>query len=409
MPLMNKFLPKPQHIRVGEVFDSPNAFSNEVQMYCTRDAEAGMLLYQQYIKLPDLTARCKAEDIVAGMVVDVMLQARLSTKSIARAVVVQISGRVRHGGLHLSKIRFLLRVTEVANADGAAHFPLSESHRCACGQHEHGKIRNVCSIKCLRDFGEVPFTMIETCHRLRPVPGASVENEEESQPPEEEPELPEPAAAAPVVETVEDDKEEDSIDDTLPRGLIDDDNDSSVDSSESEFKGEMEPEMGDAGLSKEEIDALDATLDMADEELRYDDSFVSPQLEYEEEERNEDQQPTTSEQTAFLEGLDETIAKIINDANDLAEQGTPDELHQWIFSRVLGDGFHLMDRVKVPMRHDFKAAYFRALRAALFIHDSGDLERVKRVLQKKNQKLSHVLAWKYSYIEYRHPTSCMLE
>jgi hypothetical protein len=53
---LNKFLPKPQHIRVGEVFDSPNAFSNEVQMYCARDAEAGMLLYQQYIKLPDLTA-----------------------------------------------------------------------------------------------------------------------------------------------------------------------------------------------------------------------------------------------------------------------------------------------------------------------------------------------------------------
>ena len=83
------------------------------------------------------------------------------------------------------------------------------------------------------------------------------------------------------------------------------------------------------------------------------------------------------------------------------EQGTPDESHQWIFSRVLGDGFHLMDHVKVPMRHDFKAAYFRALRAALFIHDSGDLERVKRVLQKKNQKLSHVLAWKYSYIALR--------
>jgi hypothetical protein len=60
------------------------------------------------------------------MVVDVMPQARLSTKSIARAVVVQTSGRVRHG-LHLSKTRFLLRVTEVANADGAAHFPLSES------------------------------------------------------------------------------------------------------------------------------------------------------------------------------------------------------------------------------------------------------------------------------------------
>jgi hypothetical protein len=116
------------------------------------------------------------------------------------------------------------------------------------------------------------------------------------------------------------------------------------------------------------------------------------------------QESRTPEQTAFLEGLDGVIAKIIEDANALAEErGLDEEISEleWIFSRVLGDSFHLMDRVKVPMRHDFKAAYFRALRAAMFIMDSGDLARVNRVLEKKGRKLSHVLAWQFSYIALR--------
>lgn len=36
-----------------------------------------------------------------------------------------------------------------------------------------------------------------------------------------------------------------------------------------------------------------------------------------------------------------------------------------VLSRVLGDAFHVMDRVKVPMHHDFKSAYYRALRALI--------------------------------------------
>jgi hypothetical protein len=36
-----------------------------------------------------------------------------------------------------------------------------------------------------------------------------------------------------------------------------------------------------------------------------------------------------------------------------------------------------MDWVKVPMPHDFKAAYFRALCAAMFVMDSGDVKQVK--------------------------------
>ena len=44
-----------------------------------------------------------------------------------------------------------------------------------------------------------------------------------------------------------------------------------------------------------------------------------------------------------------------------------------------------MDRVKVPMYHDFKAVYFQAIRAELFILDSGDAERVKKVMEQKGR------------------------
>lgn len=94
----------------------------------------------------------------------------------------------------------------------------------------------------------------------------------------------------------------------------------------------------------------------------------------------------TLDQTAYLEGLEDTIDKLIKDADSLTKSvsaNDENELSKQVFSRVLGDGFHAMDRVKVPTRHDFKAAHFRALRGAIFIMDSGDLKRVKRVLQKR--------------------------
>ena len=36
------------------------------------------------------------------------------------------------------------------------------------------------------------------------------------------------------------------------------------------------------------------------------------------------------------------------------------------FSRVLGDGFHFVDRIKVPMHHSYKKSYYVSLREAFF-------------------------------------------
>ena len=55
-------------------------------------------------------------------------------------------------------------------------------------------------------------------------------------------------------------------------------------------------------------------------------------------------------------------------------------------------------RVKVPMHHDFKAAYFQALCAAFFIMDAGDVERVKKIVEDSGRKWSNTMAFNFRYI-----------
>lgn len=69
---------------------------------------------------------------------------------------------------------------------------------------------------------------------------------------------------------------------------------------------------------------------------------------------------------------------------------------------VLGDIFHLMDRVKVPTHHSFKVVFFRALRGAMFIMHNEDVEKVKQVLAtKRNESWERKLAFDFQYIAKR--------
>ena len=48
---------------------------------------------------------------------------------------------------------------------------------------------------------------------------------------------------------------------------------------------------------------------------------------------------------------------------------------------VAGDAFHMLDRVKVPVHHPIKKAYFRALSEAWFVWDERRLVQVKETLR----------------------------
>ena len=70
------------------------------------------------------------------------------------------------------------------------------------------------------------------------------------------------------------------------------------------------------------------------------------------------------------------------------------------FSSVLGDAFHYMDRVKVPINHDSKKGYFFALQEAWFAWDPVKLEMVKGVLRKANMSEEEIEAKMYYNIDY---------
>jgi hypothetical protein len=165
------YVPKPAHIRVGEVFDdqvNARELDQEARVYCARDSEAGLRLYHHYRTMPDLTIRAHASYLQPGMRVDIMPQATTATEPIAEGTVVQLGGVTRHG-INLSKNRFLIKVTKVLDPKALVHFPWMETGvRCKCLRLEHGKLREICNFRSFEDFPTVPpFTIVETVGRLR--------------------------------------------------------------------------------------------------------------------------------------------------------------------------------------------------------------------------------------------------
>jgi hypothetical protein len=99
---LKKFLPKPAEIPVGDVFDGSSIMKDIVQLYCACDAKAVLCSFQEYINLPDLSARCRPQQIQIRMNIDIMSQYRASIEPIACGVIIQTAGNAHHG-LKLSK------------------------------------------------------------------------------------------------------------------------------------------------------------------------------------------------------------------------------------------------------------------------------------------------------------------
>ena len=90
------------------------------------------------------------------------------------------------------------------------------------------------------------------------------------------------------------------------------------------------------------------------------------------------------------------------DSNDGAAQ--QQNTQQVLLTRVLGDAFHVMDRIKVPMHHDFKPSFFRAIRAAIFVLNPEDVRQLKaalRVTSKSNKQWDKLLAFNFKFVAQR--------
>ena len=78
---------------------------------------------------------------------------------------------------------------------------------------------------------------------------------------------------------------------------------------------------------------------------------------------------------------------------------TPDHI-QDVFSSVLGDGFHFMDRPKVPVHHECKKAYFHALQEAWFAWDPDKLKEVTDALLQDGVSQADIEAKMYYNVDY---------
>eukprot|EP00978_Attheya_sp_CCMP212_P017595 scaffold47123_cov39-Attheya_sp.AAC.2 len=94
----------------------------------------------------------------------------------------------------------------------------------------------------------------------------------------------------------------------------------------------------------------------------------------------------TLEETALLDAYIDIVQKILEVADKLAS--SCNETHEHT-------------TVKVPVHHDAKAAYFRALCDAIFFFDADDIKAVKEVLRRKGRRCDLMLAFNFRYIAER--------
>jgi hypothetical protein len=71
-----------------------------------------------------------------------------------------------------------------------------------------------------------------------------------------------------------------------------------------------------------------------------------------------------------------------------------------VYSAVLGDGFHFIDRAKVPMTHPYKKGYFVAMRDAWYAWDPIILEKVKASLRESGLTEDDIAAKQYFNVAF---------
>lgn len=383
----NLYLAKDDSTRVGTTFASTNGhLSNKAQLYCQHDVEAPLVLHQLYQSKPDLTMRIsKMQNVTLaiGQKVDIMPQGN-AHQPIAQGTITQVGGRGQSWGtannIKLSKGRVLVKVSKVFNKKGIIHYPCDgrTEKRCACMQKCHGIVTDKCDFYTYSHLGQPPYIVSEYISRLR------FTNDLIDYP-------------ACVFETQQ---EEDQTPEVLP--LMNDNthggDESSVHSAE-DTSNDNGDDYNDDDVGDFCRRVRDLKVDITDDDAMHDDEDGTG---------TQNKNPTEDQvKMATNEEFNQTIDKIIEEADKLSEMQDVNASQYEnrdlpSYRTVLGDIFHFMDRAKVPMHHEFKALYFRALRAAVFIMNSDDVAEVKAILESKpDTSWDKTMAFNFPYIARR--------
>lgn len=393
----NLFLKKPAHVRVNSVFGSKGgSLSREALVYCQLDVEAPLIIHSLISSKFDLTTRLTRSKVTVGSKVDIMPSSSISTEPMAQGIIKQLSGSVwANNKLKVQKDQVLVEVTKVFKPKGIIHYPSDDTHikKCSCGKKTHGKIERECNFYLMSQFGPPPFRMLELKSRLRPF------NEQTVYP------------SSCIYTNTQEQHDATVTTNNYVHGQRE-----AVPDSDSDDDDEV-TDNGVVDLSQEEEDKDDGLtilpeviqlLHSADVEKEVDQSKVNGYGDALDE-------PTLKElKMASTMEFNETIEKLIEEADSLAEAENIqagdgegdlplDEISRMsLHKTVLGDIFHLMDRAKLPMHHEYKALFFRALRAAMFIFNKDDVDQVKAVMATKDGVTwEKTMAFNFEYIALR--------
>lgn len=387
-------LKKPKHVRVGDAFNSTGgSLAQEAITYCQLDVEAPLKLHSIYEGLPDLTKRLTKKPVHTGMIVDIMPESAKAIHPIAQGFVQMVGdGRSTKWGSHtVKKGQVLVTITQVFNGKGVIHYPRDGTHlkKCSCGRSAHGSIQSSCDYYMFSQLGRPPYTLLELKSRLR----------------EKDEAIEYPECIFSSAQSV-----------TQPQTTV---NFTQVRNEQETIRTESGDNADDVAAVEGDADDDDYSIAVEDELLQtipdelFEDMNDGPSVE-----AGVDDEELSPEEVrrATSEDFTVTLEKLIADADALAaehmnketteEQDDTlpvDELPEGdFFKRVLSDMFHNMDRAKTPMHHEYKALFFRSLRAASFLMLEEDVQQVKEVLNSKpGESWEKKMAFDYDYIAKR--------
>ena len=270
--------------------------------------------------------------------------------------------------------------------------------RCSCGRGRHGKIHHSCDFYFYSQLGHPPFQVLELNSRLR------LYNEQIQ--------YPSCYYESNQVEEVEMyDVSSTNDTSTVNSNTID------VDSLESEGTNEDDDSLqsecfdDDCRISHRVFELMHAEED--DYTTGYDSNEDSDS------DKNQSIEPTADEiRMGTNIEFNQILEKIIQDADRLSQidkmnvtMDSDDDIDLLNVEEITtvskhktvpGDLFHFMDRAKLPMHHEYKALFFRSLRAAIFVMNTSDVEEVKEVLEsKQGQSWEFKMAFEFEYIAKR--------
>ena len=401
--LVKKDLKKPRSIRVGETWNCKDGrCAIDALEYLHLDGEAPMVADEELDKYPDITGRIpRYEPVNINESVDIMPDSKRALQAIAQGTIVQLGGICKEiGYVKLRGDQVLIEVTKVFNAEGVIHYPHSaqKKNHCACGRSSHQKIESECDFYMFQQYGRPSFHVIELKSRLRRVvegytyPSCVYESgavDEDT-----------------IINLSFGDRRHQTTMHNFDENVV-------------IVNGELAPETEESDDVEDIDDASqddESTGELAWEQIQdLDDAADRFFYEGDEGESDDDDQdePTEEQMLTVLaqEYLNNLVEKLIREADDSIEDllstfdnnMTLEDIEKLeIKHQVLGNIFHLMDRAKVPTHHSFKAIFFRALRSAMFIMHSEDVEKVKTVLEtKRGESWEKKLAFDFDYIATR--------